>query len=94
MWAPERAGGYFFGTVASGRRVQDIMWKSGQWPKLRLPLLALDARWVGDAAPFGCAYNCAIGDTVTQGAAPPSTPYSLPGLTLFCAMKQRRIVQL
>ena len=68
---PARAGGYFFGTLASGRRVQDIMWKSGQWPKLRLPLLALDARWVGDAAPFGCAYNCAIGDTVTQGAAVP-----------------------
>jgi hypothetical protein len=67
-WVSMRAGGYFFGTVASGRRVQETIKASGRWPSLRLPLLALDARWLGEAAPFGCAYNCAIGDTVTQGA--------------------------
>ncbi|KAK9822447.1 hypothetical protein WJX81_000844 [Elliptochloris bilobata] len=62
-----KPGGYFFGTVASGRRVQETIKRSGRWPSLRLKMLALDARWRGEAAPFGCAYNCAIGDTVTQG---------------------------
>jgi len=89
---PGRAGGYFFGTVASGRRVQETIKASGRWPSLRLPLLALDARWLGEAAPFGCAYNCAIGDTVTQGARArllPPMPGARPAATC-CGMRPAR----
>ena len=34
-------------------------------------MLELKALWKGEVSPFGCAYNCAIGDTVTAGK--PST---------------------
>jgi hypothetical protein len=30
-------------------------------------MLQLKALWQGNARPFGSAYNCAIGDTVTAG---------------------------
>ena len=30
-------------------------------------MLELKALWKGEVSPFGCAYNCAIGDTVTAG---------------------------
>lgn len=61
------AGGYFFGTFPSGKRVQDTIFKAKSWPQYKAPMLQLQALWKGQAAPFGCAYTCAIGDTVTQG---------------------------
>ena len=61
------AGGYFFGTLPSGKRVQDVIHKGGAWPLFRAPMLELKALWKGEVSPFGCAYNCAIGDTVTAG---------------------------
>lgn len=61
------AGGYFFGTFPSGKRVQDTIFKAKSWPQYKAPMLKLQALWKGQAAPFGCAYTCAIGDTVTQG---------------------------
>ena len=63
------AGGYFFGTFPSGKRVQNTIFKGSSWPHFRAPLLQLEAKWKGEVAPFGCAYTCAIGDTVTQGPA-------------------------
>ena len=60
-------GGYFFGTFPSGKRVQDTIFKAKSWPQYKAPMLQLQALWKGQAAPFGCAYTCAIGDTVTQG---------------------------
>ena len=63
------AGGHFFGTFPSGKRVQDTIFRGAAWPHFRAPLLELEAKWKGEVAPFGCAYTCAIGDTVTQGAA-------------------------
>lgn len=63
------AGGYFFGTFPSGKRVQDTIHRFGSWPKYNAPMLQLQALWKGNVASFGCAYTCAIGDTVTQGCA-------------------------
>ncbi|CAL8470296.1 g9838 [Coccomyxa elongata] len=60
-------GGYFFGTFPSGKRVQDTIHRFGLWPKYNAPMLQLQALWKGNVASFGCAYTCAIGDTVTQG---------------------------
>lgn len=66
-------GGYFIGTVPDGRRVQDVLYRiqmdgrRRMQKELTLPLLKLAARWPGEAQPFGSAYNCSIGDTVTQG---------------------------
>ena len=61
------AGGYFFGTFPSGKRVQAVIHKGGAWPLFKAPMLELKALWKGEVSPFGCAYNCAIGDTVTAG---------------------------
>ena len=61
------AGGHFFGTFPSGMRVQETIHKGRAWPLFRAPMLQLEALWKGPATPFGCAYTCAIGDTVTQG---------------------------
>jgi hypothetical protein len=61
------AGGYFFGTVPSGKRVQNTIFQGKTWPSFDSPMLKLSALWKGQAKPFGCAYTCAIGDTVTQG---------------------------
>lgn len=41
--------------------------RGGQWPLFKAPMLELKALWQGNASPFGSAYNCAIGDTVTAG---------------------------
>ena len=64
-------------------RVQDTIHKGKTWPLFRAPMLQLEALWKGPAKPFGCAYTCAIGDTVTQGESPysamPCTPLSLAG---------------
>ncbi|BDA44333.1 mRNA cap guanine-N7 methyltransferase [Coccomyxa sp. Obi] len=60
-------GGYFFGTFPSGKRVQDTIHRFGSWPQYNAPMLQLQALWKGNVASFGCAYTCAIGDTVTQG---------------------------
>lgn len=60
-------GGYFFGTFPSGKRVQDTIRRFGSWPQYNAPMLQLQALWKGNVASFGCAYTCAIGDTVTQG---------------------------
>ena len=48
-------------------RVQETIHKGRAWPLFRAPMLQLEALWKGPATPFGCAYTCAIGDTVTQG---------------------------
>lgn len=66
----QRAGGRFFGTFPSGMRVQETIHKGRAWPLFRAPMLQLEALWKGPATPFGCAYTCAIGDTVTQGELP------------------------
>ena len=63
------AGGYFFGTFPSGKRVQEVIHRGGMWPLFKAPMLELKALWKGDASAFGSAYNCAIGDTVTAGKA-------------------------
>jgi SAM-dependent methyltransferase len=62
-----KPGGFFFGTVPSGRKVQAAIRAGGTWPLLDAPALRLEARWSGEAAPFGSAYTCAIKDTVTAG---------------------------
>jgi len=62
-----RPGGFFFGTVPSGRKVQAAIRAGGAWPVLDSPALRLEARWRGEATPFGAAYTCAIKDTVTAG---------------------------
>lgn len=58
-----KEGGYFFGTVPDGRRVNDSLQR--HWPTLRSPMLTVEARWKGAPEPFGSPYLCAIGDTVT-----------------------------
>ena len=63
------AGGHFFGTFPSGKRVQEVIHRGGMWPLFKAPMLELKALWKGDASTFGSAYNCAIGDTVTAGKA-------------------------
>jgi len=62
-----RAGGYFFGTFPSGKRVQEVIHRGGTWPVFKAPMLELKALWKGDVGTFGSAYTCAIGDTVTAG---------------------------
>jgi mRNA (guanine-N7-)-methyltransferase len=62
-----KPGGCFFGTVPSGRKVMGAIRGGGAWPVLDTPALRLEARWKGEAAPFGAAYTCAIKDTVTAG---------------------------
>ncbi|KDD75388.1 hypothetical protein H632_c707p0, partial [Helicosporidium sp. ATCC 50920] len=57
-----KPGGYFFGTVPDGRRVNEAL---RQRRDVRLPMLSLSARWEGAPACFGSPYVCAIGDTVT-----------------------------
>ena len=61
------AGGFFFGTFPSGKRVQEVIHRGGTWPLFKAPMLELKALWKGEVIPFGSAYNCAIGDTVTAG---------------------------
>ena len=68
-YKPCCAGGYFFGTFPSGKRVQEVIHRGGKWPLFKAPMLELKALWKGDASTFGSAYNCAIGDTVTAGKA-------------------------
>jgi hypothetical protein len=51
--------------------VQNTIYGGKAWPHFRAPLLQLEALWKGQARPFGCAYTCAIGDTVTQGGPAP-----------------------
>ena len=63
------AGGYFFGTFPSGKKVQEVIHRGGTWPLFKAPMLELNALWKGNASTFGSAYNCAIGDTVTAGKA-------------------------
>lgn len=59
-------GGYFFGTVPDGRRVNDCV-LAGQGMRFHSPMLTVEARWKGAPECFGSAYICAIGDTVTGG---------------------------
>ena len=61
------AGGFFFGTFPSGQRVQEVIHRGATWPLFKAPMLELKALWKGEVIPFGSAYNCAIGDTVTAG---------------------------
>ena len=63
-----KPGGFFFGTVPSGKRVMAAVKAGGRWPLLDSRMLKLHARWAGDVKPFGCGYTCAIGDTVTAAA--------------------------
>lgn len=63
-----KPGGFFFGTVPSGKRVMAAVKAGGSWPTLDARMLKLRARWAGDVKPFGCGYTCAIGDTVTAAA--------------------------
>jgi mRNA (guanine-N7-)-methyltransferase len=82
-----KPGGFFFGTVPSGRKVQAAIRAGGAWPLLDTPSLLLKARWRGEAAPFGSAYTCAIKDTVTAGheADPDSAAGSLEYLVFSSA---------
>ena len=64
-----KPGGFFFGTVPSGKRVMAAIKAGGRWPTLDTRMLKLAARWRGDVKPFGCGYTCAIGDTVTAAVA-------------------------
>ena len=82
-----RPGGHFFGAVPSGRKVMAAIRSGGAWPVLDTPALRLEARWVGEAAPFGAAYTCAIKDTVTAGheADPDSAAGSLEYLVFASA---------
>ena len=61
-------GGFFFGTVPSGKRVMAAIKAGGAWPLLATRALRLEAHWAGAPKPFGCGYSCAIGDTVTAAA--------------------------
>ena len=79
-----KPGGVFFGTVPSGKRVMAAIKAGGSWPLVETPALRLEARWKGQASPFGAAYTCAIGDTVTAGAAGASAG-SLEYLVFFSA---------
>lgn len=81
-----RAGGHFFGTFPSGKRVQDTIYRGRAWPHFRAPLLQLEALWKGQARPFGCAYTCAIGDTVTQGMPASQTFFTLIAYWLACTV--------
>ena len=65
-------GGFFFGTVPSGKKVMAAI-KGGRWPLLATPMLRLEAKWQGPPQPFGCGYTCAIGNTVTSTAATAAT---------------------
>uniref|UniRef100_A0A1D2AEU8 mRNA (guanine-N(7))-methyltransferase n=1 Tax=Auxenochlorella protothecoides TaxID=3075 RepID=A0A1D2AEU8_AUXPR len=57
-----KPGGYFFGTVPDGRRVNECIRGSLTYQS---PMLTVEARWKGSPGCFGSAYICAIGDTVT-----------------------------
>lgn len=61
-------GGYFFGTVPDGRRVNDCVHASRSM-SYRSPMLTVEAKWKGAPDCFGSPYICAIGDTVTGGKA-------------------------
>lgn len=89
-----KPGGFFFGTVPSGKRVMAAVKAGGSWPTLDTRMLKLQARWAGDVKPFGCGYTCAIGDTVTaaaeggeggDAAAPPVSEGSYEYLVFFSA---------
>ena len=65
----QEQGGFFFGTVPSGKKVMAAIKEGGRWPLLATPMLRLEAKWKGPPQPFGCGYTCAIGNTVTSTAA-------------------------
>eukprot|EP00891_Asterochloris_glomerata_P002639 jgi/Astpho2/2639/Aster-06989 len=62
-----KPGGFFFGTVPDGKRVNLVMQTAGTFPRFQGELLSIQARWQGAAKPFGSAYSMGIGDTVTEG---------------------------
>ncbi|EFJ48490.1 hypothetical protein VOLCADRAFT_90770 [Volvox carteri f. nagariensis] len=84
-----RYGGYFIGTVPSGRRVMHLL---GGRPEFRSPMLRLKRRWQDPFRPplYGAGYICDIADTVTaslEGATEGSLEYlvDLPTLERVAA---------
>jgi mRNA (guanine-N7-)-methyltransferase len=58
-------GGIFFGTVASGKRVLQLLNNNKRFSST---MLNLERQWEGELeGPFGNCYTCAISDTVTEG---------------------------
>ena len=72
-------GGFFFGTVPSGKKVMAAIKEGGRWPLLATPMLRLEAQWKGPPQPFGCGYTCAIGNTVTSAAVAAAAAAAAPG---------------
>lgn len=62
-----REGGYFFGTMPSGRKILEVL---NRQDKLDLPMLKIEKKSDGDffgkPPPFGGAFTFSITDTVTE----------------------------
>lgn len=58
-----KRGGVFLGTVPDGKRVLSLVQKG----PYESPYLRVTPHWKGPPQTFGCAYQCEITDTVTDG---------------------------